>query len=98
MWWEYGHELFGSFLGIDSFQEYYLLKGLSSGKPAMFLPEIKRTRWPSGKVGSKPDSTEDPPCSGPGAREIMRRGQTSSRWCGAIQPTPTQPTLLGLRH
>ncbi|GBO43466.1 hypothetical protein AVEN_242382-1, partial [Araneus ventricosus] len=33
--------------------------------------------------GSKPDSTEDPPCMGPVARSIIRSGQTSSRWCGA---------------
>ncbi|GBM48342.1 hypothetical protein AVEN_37800-1 [Araneus ventricosus] len=33
-------------------------------------------------AGPKPDSTEDPPCMGPVARQIIRSGQTSSRWCG----------------
>ncbi|GBL81067.1 hypothetical protein AVEN_83142-1 [Araneus ventricosus] len=32
--------------------------------------------------GSKPDSTENPSCFGPVACQIIRRGQTSSRWCG----------------
>ncbi|GBN34301.1 hypothetical protein AVEN_163358-1 [Araneus ventricosus] len=49
-----------------------------------------RPRWPSGKVsalgrrvpGSKPDSTEDPSCIGPVARQIIRRGERSSRWSG----------------
>ncbi|GBM03515.1 hypothetical protein AVEN_95408-1 [Araneus ventricosus] len=31
---------------------------------------------------SRPDSTEDPPCMGPVARQIIRSGQISSRWCG----------------
>ncbi|GBM16469.1 hypothetical protein AVEN_94954-1 [Araneus ventricosus] len=49
---------------------------------------LKGPRWPSGKVsalepeGSRPDSTEDPPCMGPIARQIIRSGQTPSRWCG----------------
>ncbi|GBO35475.1 hypothetical protein AVEN_60485-1, partial [Araneus ventricosus] len=34
-------------------------------------------------AGSKPDSTEDPPCMGTIARQIIRSGQTSSRWCSA---------------
>ncbi|GBN26190.1 hypothetical protein AVEN_36434-1, partial [Araneus ventricosus] len=34
-------------------------------------------------AGSRPDSTEDPPYMGPAARQIVRSGQTSSRWCGA---------------
>ncbi|GBM39108.1 hypothetical protein AVEN_73050-1 [Araneus ventricosus] len=33
--------------------------------------------------GSKPDNTEDPPCVGPVARQIICSGQTSSHWCGA---------------
>ncbi|GBM28608.1 hypothetical protein AVEN_72179-1 [Araneus ventricosus] len=33
--------------------------------------------------GSKPTSTEDPPCIGPAALQPIRSGQTSSRWCGA---------------
>ncbi|GBM20754.1 hypothetical protein AVEN_105976-1 [Araneus ventricosus] len=33
--------------------------------------------------GSKPDPTEDQPCMGPVARQIIRSGQKSSRWCGA---------------
>ncbi|GBM92588.1 hypothetical protein AVEN_176144-1 [Araneus ventricosus] len=32
---------------------------------------------------SKPDSTEDPSCMEPAAREIIRSGQMSSRWCDA---------------
>ncbi|GBO07752.1 hypothetical protein AVEN_101841-1, partial [Araneus ventricosus] len=32
--------------------------------------------------GSKPDSIEDLPCMGPVERQIMRSGQTFSRWCG----------------
>ncbi|GBN40809.1 hypothetical protein AVEN_16221-1, partial [Araneus ventricosus] len=35
--------------------------------------------------GSKPDSTEDPPCMGPAVRQIIRSGQTPSRWCG-VEP------------
>ncbi|GBN70782.1 hypothetical protein AVEN_182913-1 [Araneus ventricosus] len=50
----------------------------------------ERPRWPSSKVSvwgrrapvSKPDSTEDPPCMGPLARQITRSGQTSSHWRG----------------
>ncbi|GBO32935.1 hypothetical protein AVEN_85383-1, partial [Araneus ventricosus] len=34
-------------------------------------------------AGSKPNSTEDPPCMGTIAHQIMRSGPTSSRWCGA---------------
>ncbi|GBM25642.1 hypothetical protein AVEN_82758-1 [Araneus ventricosus] len=34
-------------------------------------------------AGSKPDSTEDPPCMVPAARQIIRSGQTFSRLCGA---------------
>ncbi|GBM61232.1 hypothetical protein AVEN_186773-1, partial [Araneus ventricosus] len=30
---------------------------------------------------SKPDSTEDPPCIGPVALQIIGSGQPSSRWC-----------------
>ncbi|GBN36750.1 hypothetical protein AVEN_29507-1 [Araneus ventricosus] len=36
----------------------------------------------SGPEDPRPDSTEDPPCMGPAARQIIRSGQTSSRWCG----------------
>ncbi|GBN18939.1 hypothetical protein AVEN_169392-1 [Araneus ventricosus] len=53
------------------------------------FPSRARPRWPSGKVSalgseglsSKPDSTEDPPCMGHVARQIIRRGQMSSRRC-----------------
>ncbi|GBN18088.1 hypothetical protein AVEN_182766-1 [Araneus ventricosus] len=38
--------------------------------------------WGRRVPGSKPDSTEDPPCTGPAARYIIRSGQTPSRWCG----------------
>ncbi|GBL93254.1 hypothetical protein AVEN_42691-1 [Araneus ventricosus] len=31
-------------------------------------------------AGSKPDSTEDPPRTGPAARQIIRSGQTPSRF------------------
>ncbi|GBO18100.1 hypothetical protein AVEN_46662-1, partial [Araneus ventricosus] len=34
-------------------------------------------------AGPKPDSTEDPSCMVPAARQIIRSGQTPSRWCGA---------------
>ncbi|GBN43019.1 hypothetical protein AVEN_21262-1 [Araneus ventricosus] len=34
-------------------------------------------------AGSKPDSPEAPPYMGPAARQIIRNGQTLSRWCGA---------------
>ncbi|GBN53543.1 hypothetical protein AVEN_63879-1 [Araneus ventricosus] len=34
-------------------------------------------------ASSKPDSTEDPLCMGPAARQIIRSDQTPSRWCGA---------------
>ncbi|GBL80365.1 hypothetical protein AVEN_92274-1 [Araneus ventricosus] len=57
----------------------------------MFLPVSQRGRgglvvksrlWGRRVPGSKPDSTEDPPCMGPAARYIIRSGQPSSRWCG----------------
>ncbi|GBN64508.1 hypothetical protein AVEN_114426-1 [Araneus ventricosus] len=38
--------------------------------------------WGRRVPGPRPDSTEDPPCMGPAARQIIRSGQTSSRWCG----------------
>ncbi|GBM37125.1 hypothetical protein AVEN_39322-1, partial [Araneus ventricosus] len=34
-------------------------------------------------IGSRPDSTRGPSGMGPVARQIMRSGQTSSRWCGS---------------
>ncbi|GBO22527.1 hypothetical protein AVEN_188117-1 [Araneus ventricosus] len=45
---------------------------------------VARSRPPDRRVaGSNPDSTEDPPCMGPAAPQIIRSGQTSSHWCGA---------------
>ncbi|GBM44592.1 hypothetical protein AVEN_221834-1 [Araneus ventricosus] len=45
---------------------------------------VARSRPQDRRVaGSKTYSTEDPPCMGPVAREIIRSGQTLSRWCGA---------------
>ncbi|GBM86510.1 hypothetical protein AVEN_104114-1 [Araneus ventricosus] len=41
--------------------------------------------WGRRVPGSKPISTEDPPCMRPVARYIKRRGQTSSRWCGSLE-------------
>ncbi|GBN09386.1 hypothetical protein AVEN_177275-1 [Araneus ventricosus] len=44
---------------------------------------VARSRtWGRRAPGSKPDSTEDPPCMGPAARQIIRSGQTPSRWRG----------------
>ncbi|GBM04235.1 hypothetical protein AVEN_41045-1 [Araneus ventricosus] len=43
----------------------------------MSRPRVRRV------AGSKPDSTEDPPCMAPVARQIIRSGQTSYHWCGA---------------
>ncbi|GBO34977.1 hypothetical protein AVEN_31550-1 [Araneus ventricosus] len=37
--------------------------------------------WGRRAPDSKPDSTEDPPYMGPVAHQIIRSGQTSSRWC-----------------
>ncbi|GBO08376.1 hypothetical protein AVEN_192485-1 [Araneus ventricosus] len=56
----------------------------------MQFQEKVRPRWSSVSSrlwgrrvrGSKPDSTEDPPCMGPIARQIISTGQTSSRWHG----------------
>ncbi|GBO19899.1 hypothetical protein AVEN_59132-1 [Araneus ventricosus] len=42
---------------------------------------VRSSLW--GRRGSKPDSTEDPQCIEPAARQIMRKGQNSYRWCGA---------------
>ncbi|GBO39497.1 hypothetical protein AVEN_32258-1 [Araneus ventricosus] len=38
--------------------------------------------WGRRAPGSKPDSTEDPSCMGPAARQIIRSYQTPPRWCG----------------
>ncbi|GBM28137.1 hypothetical protein AVEN_224194-1 [Araneus ventricosus] len=43
---------------------------------------VRSRPWGRRAPGSRPDSTEDPPCMGPAARYIIRSGQTSSRWCG----------------
>ncbi|GBN87709.1 hypothetical protein AVEN_131809-1 [Araneus ventricosus] len=43
---------------------------------------VRSRLWGRRAPGSRPDSTEDPPCMGPVARQIVRSGQTSSRWCG----------------
>ncbi|GBM37459.1 hypothetical protein AVEN_263137-1 [Araneus ventricosus] len=43
---------------------------------------VRSRLWSQRVPGSKPDSTEDPPCMGPAARQIIRSGQTPSRWCG----------------
>ncbi|GBO09907.1 hypothetical protein AVEN_104445-1 [Araneus ventricosus] len=47
--------------------------------------------------GSIPDSTKDPPCMGPVARQTIRNGQTPSRWCGAKIPTLARPTQKGCK-
>ncbi|GBN80907.1 hypothetical protein AVEN_21070-1 [Araneus ventricosus] len=40
--------------------------------------------WPWGRraPGPRPNSTEDPPCMGPAAGQIIRSGQATSLWCG----------------
>ncbi|GBM26288.1 hypothetical protein AVEN_66526-1 [Araneus ventricosus] len=43
---------------------------------------VKSRLWGRRVPGSRPHSTEDPPCMGSVARQIVRSGQTSSRWCG----------------
>ncbi|GBL92883.1 hypothetical protein AVEN_25530-1 [Araneus ventricosus] len=48
-------------------------------------------------AGWEPYSTEDLPCMGPVARQIIRSGQTSSRWCGAKIPTLARPTQKGCK-
>ncbi|GBL88240.1 hypothetical protein AVEN_117820-1 [Araneus ventricosus] len=40
--------------------------------------------WDVGAPGSKPNSTEDPPCMGPATRYTLCSGQTPSRWCGVV--------------
>ncbi|GBO19437.1 hypothetical protein AVEN_179272-1 [Araneus ventricosus] len=44
---------------------------------------VRSRPWGRRVAGSKPDSIEDPSCIGPVACQIIRRGQTTSRWCGA---------------
>ncbi|GBM18282.1 hypothetical protein AVEN_224163-1 [Araneus ventricosus] len=45
---------------------------------------VEKSRlWGRRAPCSKPDSTEDPPCMRPAARQIIRSGQTPSRWRGA---------------
>ncbi|GBM78526.1 hypothetical protein AVEN_260452-1 [Araneus ventricosus] len=43
---------------------------------------VRSRLWGRRAPGSKPDSTEDPPCIEPVARYIIRSCQTPSRWCG----------------
>ncbi|GBM62048.1 hypothetical protein AVEN_144271-1 [Araneus ventricosus] len=43
---------------------------------------VRSQPWSRRAPGPRPDSTEDPPCMGPAARQIIRSGQTPSRWCG----------------
>ncbi|GBN12615.1 hypothetical protein AVEN_12503-1 [Araneus ventricosus] len=57
-----------------------LLSILFWGRGGLAVRSRPRDRW---IAGPKPDSTEDPPCMGPVARQIIRSGQTPSHWCGA---------------
>ncbi|GBO01845.1 hypothetical protein AVEN_156989-1 [Araneus ventricosus] len=59
---------------------------------------VVRSRPRDRKVaGPKPDSTEDPPCMGPAARQTIRSGQTPSRRSGAKIPTLARPTQKGCK-
>ncbi|GBL93732.1 hypothetical protein AVEN_166773-1 [Araneus ventricosus] len=69
--------------------------------------EIPANMSPPERVAVAWSQGPDPGAGGPQARirrasgsgaHKTRRGQMPSRWCGATQPTPTQSTLLGLRH
>ncbi|GBM79696.1 hypothetical protein AVEN_71222-1 [Araneus ventricosus] len=53
--------------------------------------------WSRRVPGPKPNSSEDPPCMGPPARQIICGGQTSSRWCGVKIPTLARPTQEGCK-
>ncbi|GBM10525.1 hypothetical protein AVEN_109322-1 [Araneus ventricosus] len=44
---------------------------------------VRSQLWGRKVPGSKLDFVEDPACMGPVAPQIIRTGQTSSRWCGA---------------
>ncbi|GBL68646.1 hypothetical protein AVEN_159633-1 [Araneus ventricosus] len=46
---------------------------------------VRSRLWGRRAPGSKPNSTEDPPCMGPGAPQIIRSGQTPS-----VVARPTQ--------
>ncbi|GBO03691.1 hypothetical protein AVEN_188121-1 [Araneus ventricosus] len=43
---------------------------------------LRSRSWGRRAPGSKPASTVDPPCMGPATFQIIRSGQTPSRWCG----------------
>ncbi|GBN04295.1 hypothetical protein AVEN_47425-1 [Araneus ventricosus] len=66
----------------------------------IYLTYKSSPRWLNGKVwalgpevpGSRPNSTEDPPCMGPAACEFIRSVQTSSDWCDTKIPTLALPT------
>ncbi|GBO11513.1 hypothetical protein AVEN_178964-1 [Araneus ventricosus] len=59
--------------------------GYSEPKSRLFLSDSCFSQNHRGRrvPDSKYDSTEDPPCMRPVARQIISSGQTSSRWCGA---------------
>ncbi|GBM76376.1 hypothetical protein AVEN_165977-1 [Araneus ventricosus] len=42
---------------------------------------VESRLWDRRVSGPRPDSTEDPPCIGPAAGQIIRSVQTPSRWC-----------------
>ncbi|GBM11712.1 hypothetical protein AVEN_75661-1 [Araneus ventricosus] len=58
---------------------------------------VKSRLWGRRVPGSKPDSTEDPPCMGLVAHQMVRNSQTSSRWCGAKMPILARPTQEGCK-
>ncbi|GBM47448.1 hypothetical protein AVEN_6131-1 [Araneus ventricosus] len=68
----------------ESMIRRYLCKALSLKRTSGRGGLVVRSRlWGRRVPGSKPDSTEDPPCMGPAAHaKHISSGQTSSRWCG----------------
>ncbi|GBL92177.1 hypothetical protein AVEN_91518-1 [Araneus ventricosus] len=71
-----GEEQFSSF---NTLAFVRLISVIFNGRGGL----VARSRlWNRRVPGSKPDSTDDPSCMGPAARQIIRSGQTSSRWCG----------------
>ncbi|GBM62587.1 hypothetical protein AVEN_224381-1 [Araneus ventricosus] len=54
--------------------------GVKSGSDGLVAMSRPRERI---VAGSRPDSTEDPQCMGPAARQITGSSQMPSRWCGA---------------
>ncbi|GBN26961.1 hypothetical protein AVEN_239638-1 [Araneus ventricosus] len=64
----------------ESVAKQYIFLACTRGRSGLVVRSRPRDRR---VAGSKPDSTEDPLCMEPVARQIIRSGQTSSCWCGA---------------